>query len=78
MTISINKKDGSVEEMTETEFARWACLIEAFGFIKERADQLNIKNIDVMLKPAAIEQYIKERYLSMLHDVQCESKLGTI
>jgi len=78
MTVSIERGDGSIEEMSSTEFTRWACLIEAFEFIKEKAEQLGVDNMELLIKPAAIEKYMEERAVSMLHDVECEIKLGLI
>lgn len=78
MIVKIERNDGSVEHMSETEFTRWACLVEAFDFIRERAEQLEISNIDLLIKPAAIEKYMAERFVSMIHDVKCEIKLGYI
>jgi hypothetical protein len=76
MIVAIERNDGSVEEMSAGEFTRWACMMEAFDFIQNRADQLGLANIDI--KPLAIEKYIEERSVSMLHDVQCEIKLGLL
>lgn len=75
--IEIQKKDGSVEEMSLNEFSRWMCLVEAFFFIEKKAKELNV-NIDKMLKPLAIEQYIKDRYEAMRHDIQVEISLGKL
>jgi hypothetical protein len=78
MTVAIKRGDGSVETMSDTEFTRWACLIEAFDFIKEKAEQLGINNLELLIKPAAIEKYMEESCVSMLHDVQCEIKMGIL
>jgi len=78
MTVSIERGDGSVEEMSSTEFTRWACLIEAFDIIKQKADDLGVNNVDLLIKPAAIEKYMEERWLSMKHDVECEIKMGSL
>jgi len=85
MTVGIERRDGSMEEMSVTEFTRWMCLVEAFHFIEEKAKELNV-NPDDLIKPLAIESYIygneaqgfHGRYESMLHDVQCELKLGNL
>lgn len=77
MTVEIQKKDGSIEVMGVEEFARWMCFVEALQFIEKKAEELNIKTKD-LIKPAAIDDYIKERYLSMLHDVTCEIEMGII
>jgi hypothetical protein len=77
MTVGIARKDGSVEDMEVKEFTRWMCLVEAFHFIEEKAKELNVNSED-MLKPLAIDAYIKERYDGMLHDVTCEIKLGLL
>lgn len=74
--IKIKTKKGIIE-MTCVEFAKWACLVEAFHFIQEKAVELNV-NLDNFIKPLAIEKYIEERYPSMLHDVEIECKLGNI
>jgi hypothetical protein len=63
--------------MTLTEFARWACLAEAFIFIENKAEELNINPIN-MIKPLAFEKYINERYHAMLSDVQYEYDLGIL
>jgi hypothetical protein len=34
--------------------------------------------MDLLIKPAAIEKYIEERAVSMLHDVTCEIQMGLI
>jgi hypothetical protein len=78
MTVEIPRNDGSIEIMSATEFTRWACLIEAFDFIREKAEQLGVDNLDLLIKPNAIEKYIEERWVSMLHDVETEIKMGLI
>lgn len=75
--IDITKKNGTVESMSVEEFSRWMCLVEAFHFIDQKAKELNI-DIDKLLKPLAIEEYVKERYSSMLHDVQVEHSMGNL
>lgn len=78
MTVDIERQDGSIETMSATEFTRWACLVEAFDFIKQKADELGLDNLDLLIKPAAIEKYMEERAVSMLHDVQVEIKMGIL
>lgn len=63
--------------MTLTEFARWACLVEAFHFIQQRAEELEVNPIN-MIKPLAIEKYIEERFEAMLWDSRIEHQLGNI
>jgi hypothetical protein len=63
--------------MSLTEFARWACLIEAYEFINNKADELGIDS-ETIMKPSAIEKYIDERFHAMLYDVQCEYNAGNI
>ena len=75
--IDIVKKDGSVESMGIDEFSRWMCLAEAFFFIEEKAKELKV-SVDALLKPLAIESYIKERFDAMKHDVICEHRLGNL
>ena len=73
--IYINLKNGQVESMSIDEFSRWMCLVEAFHFIEQKAEELNVSTVD-LLKPLAIDEYIKERFESMKHDVICENNLG--
>jgi len=75
--IEIAKKDGSIESMEIDEFSRWMCLAEAFFFIEEKAKELKV-SVDSMLKPLAIEVYIKDRFDAMKHDVVCEHRLGNL
>jgi hypothetical protein len=75
--IDIQKRDGSVEQMTIEEFSRWMCLMEAFHFIEEKSKELNLK-VEKLLKPLAIDEYIKERFDSMLHDVTVEHSMGNL
>jgi hypothetical protein len=75
--ITIKRGNGIVEEMTTDEFTRWMCLVEAFHFIEMKAKELKVDAID-MIKPLAIEGYIKDRFSAMKHDVECEAVLGNI
>lgn len=75
--IEIQKKNGEVDSMSLDEFSRWMCLVEAFHFIEQKSSEMKI-DITKMIKPLAIEAYVKERYDSMRHDVECEYKLGNI
>jgi hypothetical protein len=77
MNVEIPKKDGTVESMSISEFSRWMCLVEAFHILDEKAKDLKI-DVSNLIKPLAIDDYIKERYPAMLHDVECELKLGNI
>lgn len=74
--IKIETKHG-IEYMSLKEFSRWACFAEAYHFIEQKAEELG-RDYDGLIKPLAIEHYIKERYLSMLHDVTVEHELGNI
>ena len=76
-TVAIARVDGSIEEMEINEFTRWMCLVEAFHFIEEKAKELKV-DVEAMLKPLAIDNYIKERFLSMQHDVKVEVELGLL
>lgn len=75
--ITINKRNGLIEEMSIEEFTRWMCLVEAQYFINEKAKELKI-DIDKLIKPLAIDEYIKERFSAMLHDVTIEHELGNL
>jgi hypothetical protein len=77
MTIEIELKNGNIETMPVEEFSRWMCLVEALHFIKTKADELNV-DYTKLLKPLAIDEYIKERYHAMQHDVIFEHQLGNI
>lgn len=75
--ITIERSNGIVEGMSSVSFARWACLVEALGFIQEKAEELKL-DVDNFLKPVAIEHYIEERYPAMLHDVNVEIEAGIL
>jgi hypothetical protein len=75
--IELTLKNGTVESMPVEEFSRWMCLVEALFFIKEKAKELKLDS-DKLIKPLAIEEYIKERFHSMYHDVQVEHRLGNL
>lgn len=75
--INITLADGSIHTMTIDEFTRWMCLVEAFHFIETKAGELKV-DIDKLIKPLAIETYIKERFDSMKHDVSHEIEHGLI
>lgn len=77
MRVEIQKTDGTVESMPITEFSRWMCLLEAFEILNNKATELKL-DVSDLIKPLAIDEYIKERYPAMLHDVECELKLGNI
>jgi hypothetical protein len=75
--ITLNRGNGIVETMTFEEFSRWMCFVEALHFIQTKAKELKV-DIGAVMKPLAIDLYIKERYEAMLHDVKCESELGNL
>jgi hypothetical protein len=77
MQVEINRAGGNVETMSISEFTRWMCLVEAFDILGKKAEDLKL-DVDKLIKPLAIENFIKERYPSMLHDVECEIKLGNL
>ncbi len=77
MQVRIDKVGGNVEMMNISEFTRWMCLVEAFDILEKKAEDLKL-DVSKLIKPLAIETFIKERYPSMLHDVECELKLGNI
>lgn len=74
--IHINTKNGEVN-MTLTEFARWACLIEAYLFINNKAEELGVDTTN-MIDHLPIKEYIQERYHAMLSDVRYEYDLGLL
>jgi len=77
MQVEITKAGGDVEIMSISEFTRWMCLVEAFDILSKKADELKL-DVDKLIKPLAIEAFIKERYDSMKHDVECEVRLGNL
>ena len=77
MTIDVIKNNGLVEGMNLDEFTRWMCLMEAFHVISQKAEELKV-DVFSMIKPLAIDVYIKERFDSMKHGVQCEHELGNL
>ncbi len=77
--ITLNKKDGTTEEMTHEEFSRWACLIEGIQAVDEKLVAAKVPDADTKwVKPLAFEKYIQERFHSMLSDVRVEHSLGNI
>lgn len=51
--------------------------MEAFHFIGEKAKELKL-DIGDCIKPLAIENYMKERFPSIRHDVGYELNLGLL
>lgn len=76
--IQIEKNKGGVEYMEIDEFTRWMCLVEAFYFIENTANDRGITNVADLIKTAYIEKYIAERYPSIRHDIGIEHVLGNI
>jgi hypothetical protein len=77
MTVNIDKKDGSSEEMPIETFTRWMCLVEAFTILEDKIKDMELKKYNIVF-PRAIDDYIKERYHGMLHDVTCEVNAGRL
>lgn len=72
-------KNGTEKNMEFDEFVRWACLLEGIEHISKACDQNNIDvSDDCWIKPLAIQNYIKERFHSMKHDLKVEATLGNI
>jgi hypothetical protein len=76
-TVKIKHKNGSIEHMEIEEYSRWACLIEAMGFIEQRAREMNV-SMENIVKPLALDEYIQRRFPAMVHDVSCELEIGNI
>jgi hypothetical protein len=77
--VTINKSNGTSEEMTIETYTRWLCLVEALDVITQVAERKKIDlNNNDWVKPIALQKYINERYLSMLHDVKCEEALSML
>ncbi len=77
--ITLNKKDGTTEEMTLEAFSRWACLVEGIQAVDQKLVDAKVPDSDTKwVKPLAFEKYIQERYHSMLRDVEVEHGLGNI
>jgi len=77
--ITLNKKDGTTEEMTLEAFSRWACLVEGIQAVDQKLVDAKVPDSDTKwVKPLAFEKYIQERYHSMLRDVEVEHELGNI
>lgn len=77
MQVKIDRVGGNSEIMNISEFTRWMCLVEAFDILDKKAKDLSL-DVSKLIKPLAIETFIKERYPSMLHDLTCELQLGNI
>lgn len=77
--VTINKSNGTSEEMTIETYTRWLCLVEALDVITQTAERKKIDlNNNDWVKPIALQKYIDERYLSMLHDAKCEEALAKL
>jgi hypothetical protein len=74
--IRLDKISG-IEYMSLDVFARWMCFAEALSYIEKHAAEMGINDYD-LVKPNAIEKYIKERYHAMRYDVEREYERGTI
>jgi len=77
--IELKRKDGKVEYMTRAEFARWACLVEGIQAVNQKLIEANVPETNTSwIKPLAFEKYIRERFHSMLRDVEVEHQMGNI
>jgi len=77
--ITLNKKDGTTEEMTQEAFSRWACLVEGIQAVDQKLVDANVPDTNTKwVKPLAFEKYIQERFHSMLSDVRVEHRIGNI
>lgn len=76
--IEIETKKGTVT-MTLEEFSRWACLLELVTHVQKFSETKNI-NLDKFnwIKPLKMQEYIEQRFHSMLHDVKVEHARGLI
>ncbi len=75
--IKIKRHDGSTEQMTRDEYARWLCLAEALITIEQKAKELKVDS-KKLKKSLAIGEYITARYPAMRHDVDVEISLGNL
>jgi len=78
-TIKFNLKNNTVHEMSISEVARWACLLEGIEFISKRSGELGIEddNLD-WVKPLPLQKYIDERFEAMKHDLTVERMMGRL
>ncbi len=78
-TISFNLRNNTTHEMSVSELARWACLLEGIEFISKRSEELGIEDTNVdWIKPIALQKYIDERFEAMKHDLTVEKMMGRI
>jgi len=77
MLVKIEKRGGGSELMELEEFSRWMCFAEATIYIENKAKDLKM-DYRTLKRHDAIDDYIKERFPSMLHDVTQELKLGLL
>ena len=81
--VEMDLKDGTTEYWSIDELTRWMCLMEAFDFIHQKAEQLGVR-MENMLNAKAIEEYIHGtskfdgRFHSMRHDVGVEVGMGIL
>ena len=85
-TVTMNLKNGTIEEWSVDQLSRWMCLVEAYDIIHQKADELGL-NMGDMVSSKAIEEYIygsstvkkfDGRLHSMRHDVGVEVDLGLL
>lgn len=63
--------------MTVAEAARWLALIEGVNVIHDRAERLRWpeRKLNSLLKPCALNKYIKDRYFSAVSEILIAAKL---
>lgn len=70
----------TTKNKTETlgldEFTKWLCLLEAVEYIEAKATEVGVDldESDEWIKPLALQKYVKERFVSMRHDVKVNLK----
>lgn len=71
-TVTIKTTKGE-EQMSQGEYARWLCLLEAVDLVSSKMKQLGhrLKNENMdWIKPLAFQKYITERHESMVCELE--------
>lgn len=73
--ITFETKSNGTIEMSKETFCRWLCLAEGIHIMEQKASHLGIdlKSKD-WVKPLAFENYVSQRYESMMLDLNYDEK----
>lgn len=74
--VVLTTKDNNEISLGLDEYVKWLSLLEAMEYIEHKAKDISIDldASDDWIKPLALQKYVKERFVSMRHDVICNLK----